>query len=92
VAVIQFRLASKPWPTKSNLIEGFGRRLFDWLDGRARRRRDYCSQPRSSWLVLLFGPWGYLTVGVHRGGEVEGALMVQTVLPNPGMERNSACE
>ncbi len=44
------------------------------------------------WSVPQFGPWGLS----HRSafevskGAVEGAMMVQTVLPNPFMERNSS--
>lgn len=44
------------------------------------------------WSVPQFGPWGLS----HRSafevskGAVEGAMMVQTVLPNPFLERNSS--
>jgi branched-chain amino acid transport system substrate-binding protein len=45
-----------------------------------------------NWNVPQFGPWGLShasAFGVSKG-KVEGALMVQTVLPNIFLERNSA--
>ena len=43
------------------------------------------------WKVPQFGPWGLSHASAFNvsGGKVEGALMVQTVLPNIFMERNS---
>ncbi|HZY18314.1 MAG TPA: ABC transporter substrate-binding protein [Ramlibacter sp.] len=43
------------------------------------------------WNVPQFGPWGLSHASAYQksGGKVEGALMVQTVLPNPFLERNS---
>jgi hypothetical protein len=44
------------------------------------------------WNVPQLGPWGLSHASAFRksGGQVEGALMVQTVLPNIFLERNSA--
>ena len=45
-----------------------------------------------NWNVPQFGPWGLShasAFGISKG-KVEGALMVQTVLPNIFLERNSA--
>jgi branched-chain amino acid transport system substrate-binding protein len=50
------------------------------------------SRAALGWNVPQFGPWGLS----HRSafevskGAVEGAMMVQTVLPNPFLERNSS--
>lgn len=43
------------------------------------------------WKVPQFGPWGLSHASAFQvsGGKVEGAVMVQTVLPNIFMERNS---
>lgn len=42
------------------------------------------------WKVPFFGPWGLSHASAFQGssGAVEGAFMVQTVLPNTFMERN----
>lgn len=44
------------------------------------------------WKVPQFGPWGLSHASAFNtsGGKVEGALMVQTVLPNIFLERNSS--
>lgn len=44
-----------------------------------------------NWKVPQFGPWGLSHASAFQvsGGKVEGAAMVQTVLPNIFMERNS---
>lgn len=46
----------------------------------------------AGWNVPQYGPWGLSHASAFEvsKGAVEGALMVQTVLPNPFMERNSA--
>jgi len=45
----------------------------------------------AGWKVPQFGPWGlsHASAFAASGGAVEGAMMVQTVLPNPALERNS---
>ena len=49
------------------------------------------SRAAVGWNVPQFGPWGlsHASAFAKSGGAVEGALMVQTVLPNVFMERNS---
>lgn len=44
------------------------------------------------WKVPQFGPWGLSHASAYEksGGKVDGSLMVQTVLPNPFLERNSS--
>jgi branched-chain amino acid transport system substrate-binding protein len=44
------------------------------------------------WRVPLFGPWGLSHASAFQGslGSVEGSFMVQTVLPNLFLERNSS--
>jgi branched-chain amino acid transport system substrate-binding protein len=44
------------------------------------------------WKVAQFGPWGlsHASAFTVSGGKVDGAQMVQTVLPNVFLERNSA--
>jgi branched-chain amino acid transport system substrate-binding protein len=50
------------------------------------------SRVEAGWKVPQFGPWGlsHASAFAASGGAVENAMMVQTVLPNPTMERNSA--
>ena len=50
------------------------------------------SRAAAGWKVPQFGPWGlsHASAFVASGGAVENTMMVQTVLPNPSMERNSA--
>lgn len=45
----------------------------------------------AGWKVPQFGPWGLSHASAYQvsGGKVDGALMVQTVLPNVFLERNS---
>ncbi len=45
----------------------------------------------AGWKVPQFGPWGlsHASAFAASGGAVDGAMMVQTVLPNPALERNS---
>lgn len=49
------------------------------------------SRVAAGWNVPQFGPWGlsHASAFDKSGGKVEGALMVQTVLPNVFLERNS---
>jgi branched-chain amino acid transport system substrate-binding protein len=50
------------------------------------------SRANVGWKVPQFGPWGlsHASAFSTSGGKVDGAAMVQTVLPNPFLERNSA--
>lgn len=49
------------------------------------------SRAAAKWKVPQFGPWGlsHASALTASGGAVENTMMVQTVLPNPSMERNS---
>jgi branched-chain amino acid transport system substrate-binding protein len=49
------------------------------------------SRAAAGWKVPQYGPWGlsHASAFTASGGAVDGAMMVQTVLPNPAMERNS---
>lgn len=49
------------------------------------------SRAAIGWKVPQFGPWGLGNASAFQasGGRVEGAMMVQTVLPNIYLERNS---
>ncbi|HEY8361062.1 MAG TPA: ABC transporter substrate-binding protein [Ramlibacter sp.] len=49
------------------------------------------SRVNAGWKVPQFGPWGLSHASAYTvsGGKVDGALMVQTVLPNVFLERNS---
>lgn len=44
------------------------------------------------WKVLQLGPWGLSHASALKssGGKVDGAVMVQTILPNPNFERTSS--
>jgi branched-chain amino acid transport system substrate-binding protein len=50
------------------------------------------SRAAAGWKVLQLGPWGLSHASAFKssGGLVEGAVMVQTVLPNLNWERNSS--
>lgn len=50
------------------------------------------SRSSIGWKAPLFGPWGlsHASAFIGSSGAVEGAYMVQTVLPNLFLERNSA--
>jgi branched-chain amino acid transport system substrate-binding protein len=50
------------------------------------------SRAAVGWKVPQFGPWGLSHASAHSisGGKVDGAMIVQTVLPNIYMERNSS--
>jgi branched-chain amino acid transport system substrate-binding protein len=50
------------------------------------------SKAAVGWNVPLLGPWGLSHASAYKtsGGKVEGGLMVQTVLPNTYLERNSS--
>lgn len=50
------------------------------------------SRANVGWKVPQFGPWGLSHASAYTvsGGKVDGALMVQTVLPNVFMERNGS--
>ncbi|MGZ5271785.1 MAG: ABC transporter substrate-binding protein, partial [Ramlibacter sp.] len=50
------------------------------------------ARANAGWKVPQFGPWALSHAAAFEtsGGKVEGAMMVQTVLPNPFMDRNSA--
>lgn len=49
------------------------------------------ARANAGWKVPQFGPWGLSHASAFQksGGKVEGSLMVQTVLPNVFLERNS---
>jgi branched-chain amino acid transport system substrate-binding protein len=49
------------------------------------------SRAAAKWNVPQLGPWGlsHASAFSTSGGSVNGAVMVQTVLPNPGMERHA---
>jgi branched-chain amino acid transport system substrate-binding protein len=50
------------------------------------------SRAAIGWKVPFFGPWGlsHMSAFLGSSGAVEGAFMVQTVLPNLFLERNSS--
>jgi branched-chain amino acid transport system substrate-binding protein len=50
------------------------------------------SRAAAKWNVPQLGPWGlsHASAFSTSGGSVNGAVMVQTVLPNPGMERHAS--
>lgn len=50
------------------------------------------SRAAVGWKVPQFGPWGLSHASAYNasGGKIEGAMMVQTVLPNLFLERNSS--
>jgi branched-chain amino acid transport system substrate-binding protein len=73
------------------LKQGGADALIGWTVG---PEEGVIAQSRAAigWKVPLFGPWGLSHASAFQGsaGAVEGAYMVQTVLPNYFLERNSS--
>lgn len=91
-AVLRFKLGVKNLDEEMRQLKASGAdALIGWTVG-PEEGVISASRAAVGWKVPQFGPWTLSNASAFTtsGGKVEGALMVQTVLPNVFMERNSA--
>lgn len=90
-AVVRFKVGVKSLEDEIRQLRDSGAdALIGWTVG-PEQGVISASRVAVGWKVPQFGPWGLAHASAYNvsGGKVEGALMVQTVLPNIFMERNS---
>ncbi|HBH38180.1 MAG TPA: ABC transporter substrate-binding protein [Curvibacter sp.] len=90
-AVVRFKVGVKSLDDEIRQLRDSGAdALIGWTVG-PEQGVISASRVAVGWKVPQFGPWGLSHASAFNvsGGKVEGALMVQTVLPNIFMERNS---
>ena len=90
-AVVRFKVGVKTLADEMKQLKDSGAdSLIGWTVG-PEQGVISAARAASGWKVPQFGPWGlsHASAFVASGGAVENAMMVQTVLPNPTMERNS---
>lgn len=90
-AVIRFKVGVKTLADEMKQLKDSGAdALIGWTVG-PEQGVISASRAAAGWKVPQFGPWGlsHASAFAASGGMVENAMMVQTVLPNPNMERNS---
>lgn len=90
-AVVRFKVGVKSLDEEIRQLRDSGAdALIGWTVG-PEQGVISASRATVGWKVPQFGPWGLSHASAFNvsGGKVEGALMVQTVLPNIFMERNS---
>jgi branched-chain amino acid transport system substrate-binding protein len=91
-AVMRFKVGVKSLDTELLELKNSGAdALIGWTVG-PEQGVISASRVAVGWKVPQFGPWGLSHASAYSvsGGKVEGAMMVQTVLPNIYMERNSS--
>lgn len=89
--VVRFKVGVKTLTDEMKQLKDSGAdALIGWTVG-PEQGVILASRAAAGWKVPQFGPWGlsHASAFVASGGAVENAMMVQTVLPNPTMERNS---
>ncbi len=90
-AVVRFKVGVKTLEDELRELKNSGAdALIGWTVG-PEQGVISASRAAVGWKVPQFGPWGLSHASAFNvsGGKVEGALMVQTVLPNIFLERNS---
>jgi branched-chain amino acid transport system substrate-binding protein len=90
-AVVRFKVGVKNLEDEIRQLRDSGAdSLIGWTVG-PEQGVVSASRAAVGWKVPQFGPWGLSHASAFNvsGGKVDGALMVQTVLPNLFMERNS---
>lgn len=90
-AVVRFKVGVKTLADEMKQLKDSGAdALIGWTVG-PEQGVISASRAAAAWKVPQFGPWGlsHASAFVASSGAVENAMMVQTVLPNPTMERNS---
>jgi branched-chain amino acid transport system substrate-binding protein len=92
VAVVRFKLGVKTLDDEIRELRNSGADcLVGWTVG-PEQGVIAASRAAAGWRVPQFGPWtlSHASAYASSAGKVEGTLMVQTVLPNLFLERNSA--
>lgn len=92
VAVVRFKLGVKTLDDEIRELRNSGADcLIGWTVG-PEQGVIAASRAAAGWKVPQFGPWtlSHASAYASSAGKVDGTLMVQTVLPNLFMERNSA--
>ena len=90
--VVRFKVGVKTLADEMKQLKDSGAdALIGWTVG-PEQGVISASRAAAGWNVPQYGPWGLAHASAFdvSKGAVEGALMVQTVLHNPFMERNSA--
>ena len=90
-AVVRFKVGVKSLDEEMKQLKASGAdALIGWTVG-PEEGVISASRVNAGWKVPQFGPWGLSHASAYSisGGKVDGAGMVQTVLPNPFLERNS---
>jgi branched-chain amino acid transport system substrate-binding protein len=90
-AVVRFKVGVKNLDEEMQQLKAGGAdALIGWTVG-PEQGVIAASRAAAGWKVPQFGPWGLSHASAHEvsGGKVDGSLMVQTVLPNIFLERNS---
>ena len=91
-AVVRFKVGVQSLDEEMKQLKSSGAdALIGWTVG-PEEGVISASRVAAGWKVPQFGPWGlsHGSAFATSGGKVEGALMVQTVLPNVFLERNSS--
>lgn len=91
-AVVRFKVGVKSLTDEIRQLKESGAdALIGWTVG-PEQGVISAGRLEAGWKVPQFGPWGlsHASAFTASRGAVEGALMVQTVLPNPSLERNSS--
>lgn len=89
--VVRFKVGVKTLADEMKQLKDSGAdSLIGWTVG-PEQGVISAARAAAGWKVPQFGPWGlsHASAFTGSGGAVEGTLMVQTVLPNPALERNS---
>ena len=89
--VVRFKIGVKSLVDEMRAMKDAGAdALIGWTVG-PEQGVISASRAAAGWKVPQFGPWGlsHASAFATSGGLVENAMMVQTVLPNPNLERNS---
>ena len=90
-AVLRFKVGVKSLDEEMKQLKASGAdALIGWTVG-PEQGVIAASRASVGWQVPQFGPWGlsHASAFSTSGGKVDGAAMVQTVVPNPFLERNS---
>lgn len=90
-AVVRFKVGVKSLEEEMKELRNSGAdSLIGWTVGPEQGVLS-AARVAAGWKVPQFGPWGLSHASAFNtsGGKVEGAMMVQTVLPNIFLERNS---
>jgi branched-chain amino acid transport system substrate-binding protein len=88
--VVRFKVGTKSLVEEMKQLKESGAdALIGWTVG-PEQGVIAAGKAAAKWNVQQFGPWGlsHASALAGSGGAVEGALMVQTVLPNPTSERH----